>query len=148
MSKASKRRKARREDRLARRQQRMDNKKDRRDSRSERKDMRLQSKNERQNTRQTNRTDRSSLRATTRQTAYENGIDPNGWISDSIGSVAEATSDVFQAKFNSKRPSLMDSFGQNVGSFSQNGNQTSGGGNNNMLLYGGLGLAAYFMLRK
>ena len=145
MGKKSRRKRvaARREHQLAKRQQRMDNKSDRRDSRSERKDIRQQARTERTNTRQVNRTDRSSLRATTRQTAYENGMDPNAWIADSVGSVADATSDIFQAKFQAGRPSLAQAFGQNIGTPNQ-----QSGGNNNMLLYGAIGLGAYMFLKR
>ena len=45
--------------------------------------------------RQGNRTARQGNRAETRQTAYENGIDPNGWISDSVGHAAGAASSIW-----------------------------------------------------
>lgn len=85
-------------------------------------------------------------RQKSKQTAYENGIDPNKWISDSVGHVGDATSNIF---------------GQNAGGFLGSANDTlfgtgneapsgSGGGLDlkkmfPLLALGGL---AYFMTKK
>ncbi|WP_306643769.1 hypothetical protein [Sanyastnella coralliicola] len=52
--------------------------------------------------RQGAKTERTGLRTDARKVAYENGIDPNGWIGDSIGHASEAA----QAYFQSRSPQL------------------------------------------
>ena len=73
-----------RERRAERQEARQANRQDRRDERRMRQEIR-----------QANRTARQGNRAEVRQTAYENGIDPNGWIADSVGHASNAAGQIF-----------------------------------------------------
>lgn len=66
-----------------------------RERRQENREHRREQRAIRQANRQANRTERSGIRAETRQTAYENGIDPNAWIADGIGSAANAAASIY-----------------------------------------------------
>ena len=88
--------------RAARREERQTRRADRRTSRNERRmdrrGQRMDARQMRTETRQGGRSDRSALRTEARMTAYEQGIDPNAWVGDSIQGVASAASDVMSAK--------------------------------------------------
>ena len=87
MARGRARRAARREERQNRR---ADRRTSRNDRRMDRRGQRLDARQLRRETRQDARTDRSALRTEARMTAYENGIDPNAWVGDSITGVANA----------------------------------------------------------
>lgn len=71
---------------------------ERREAKLAKRQLKYDAKQNRIEARQGGKTERSGLRAAARETAYENGIDPNSWVADSIGSVSSAASDIVQAK--------------------------------------------------
>lgn len=93
------RRAARREERNDRRTGRRD---DRRQNKLDKRQQRMDARQMRAETRQGGKTDRSALRTSARETAYENGIDPNAWVGDSITGVANAASQFGIAAANAK----------------------------------------------
>lgn len=89
--------------------------------RAARKEARRDARQERIETRHATRRLGQEHRALTKQTAYENGVNPNQFISDGF----EAAADVGSAYFESLTPSLP---GGNGGSDKKNANQTTKGG--------------------
>ena len=87
MARGRNRRAARREERQNRR---ADRRTSRNDRRMDRRGQRLDARQLRRETRQDARSERAGLRASARETAYENGIDPNAWVGESITGVANA----------------------------------------------------------
>ena len=111
-------------------------------------------------TRQGARTDRGALRTEARMTAYENGIDPNAWVADSIGHVGQATADIMGAKFGAQAAmagqgqpgggvnSLLDTLNKSKGPDGNQGDTPGAGGDLvKMALPIGLGLVALKMLK-
>ena len=104
--------------------------KDRKAARLENRANRREERRLRKEIRQANRTARQGNRAETRQTAYENGIDPNGWIADSVGHAAGAASDIWG--------------GGKEGAIAEG--KTAG--TNQMVIYAIIGLVVYKMFGK
>lgn len=71
---------------------------ERRAARLARKEARAAARNERVANRQKNRTSRASGRQGVRATAYEQGFNPNSFISDIVGSVGDTVKGVVSAK--------------------------------------------------
>jgi len=84
-----------RERRAENRAQRQANRGQRQQNRSDHREDRIDARVEQQALRQEGRTQRQGVRQATKQVAYENGIDPNAWIADSIGHAGDAVGDVF-----------------------------------------------------
>lgn len=127
MSRAAKRRKARR-----------DRRKDRREARQTRRDSRRQARLDRKQVRQDGRTARQQNRQATKQTAYEAGINPNAWIGDTIGNVADSAGSMLTSKFQAEsQPTAMTPR-----------DQEATGGNNNMLLIIGAALVGFMLMKK
>lgn len=80
-----------RDERLERKRLRNENRQDRRDSRAERKSIR-----------QGNSTARTESRQQTKGIAYENGIDPNAWISQTVGAGTQGIAQGIGAFFGGK----------------------------------------------
>ena len=122
------------ERRAARRQRR----KDRRDAKQTRRDSRRQARLDRRQVRQDARTARQANRQATKQTAYEAGINPNAWIGDTIGSVADSAGSMLTSKFQAEnQPTAMTPR-----------NEDATGGNNNMLLIIGAALVGFMLMKK
>lgn len=132
---------------------------ERREAKAAKRQQRLDAKQMRIETRQGGKTDRSGLRAAARETAYENGIDPNAWVADSIGSVSSAASDIVQAKIGAG--TAQAAIGANMNPFAGNsvpsaagddaGKKTQGDqdgqGGMGILMPVGLGLLALKMMK-
>ena len=107
----------------------MENKANRREERRLRKEVRQAAKSGRVATRQE-----------TKQTAYENGFDPNQWIADSVGHAADAVGAVYGGKFGKgDGAEAMEDGGGSV-SVSQGGLSP--------IMMGAIGLGAFLMLKK
>jgi len=111
---------------------------------AKRKEARRSAKLERKQMRQDARTERASGRQGVRSDAYAAGINPNSFISDSIGSVANAAGDVFSAKFNA----LGGALGGAKGGAGGDQSKSAAGGENTMPLVLGAAALGYFLMKK
>lgn len=86
----------------------------------------------------------ATTRGTTRQTAYNNGIDPNSWIADTVGNVGDAVVGVAQAQNPFGGGSSTSTLSTPAGDFSLD-SQRQGSSNMTLIL---LAVGGYFLLKK
>lgn len=108
---------------------------------AKRKEARRDAKLERKQMRQDARTERAAGRQSVRSDAYAAGINPNSFISDSIGSVANAAGDVFSAKFDALGGAASKSTGKDAKKKAEPGDST-------VPLVLGAAALGYFLMKK
>tara|TARA_Y100000589_G_C26683397_1_gene438778 strand:- start:14 stop:460 length:447 start_codon:yes stop_codon:yes gene_type:complete len=142
-----------------RRKRRRDRKQARRDTKQLRRDSRRQARLDRKATKQNARTARVESRTARKSAAYEAGIDPNAWMGDTLSGLGQAAGNVISSKFEQDRLATQDLYAAQLADRDKDNPfaQTAMGmsrrddtqpGNNNLLLYAGVGLLAFMMLKK
>lgn len=145
--KGQKRREERKRKRQAEKQARVDARRqkarNRRNDKQDAKVARIEARNEGKTARTQSRSDRSvqntATRAQARETAYEQGINPNQFLSDVGVAGAEMAGDIWGGAFQQ----------QNQPTATQLANRPSQeSGSSSMLMLAALGVGAYFLMKK
>jgi hypothetical protein len=150
--KGRERRKKRREERRQRRKERRE---ERRAYRLAKKGQKFDFRSNRLAMRQDGRSLRAQGRQMVRATAYQNGMDPNKFISDSVGSVSQAAMSYFGMKGQMAQMNTLGGMSANelsalnLGSGNSPFNSTqSQKVNNNMLMYLGIGVVLVMLFNN
>jgi len=129
--------------------------KSRQKARQDRKSAKIANRQSNKSSRISGRTEKAFNRQKSKQTAYENGIDPNAWISDSIASGASIVGDLSGAGVFGDAVKGIGGGGSGKGGGSKEGGGGSGGGTPSSplssmspMMMGGLALGAYFLFMK